>query len=37
MTTAQLLQYAADHGISGVTSSMRKADIYAAIIAAEQE
>lgn len=37
MTKAQLLAYAEEHGIGGVSSSMLKADIYAAIIAAEQE
>lgn len=37
MTKAQLLAYAAEHGITGVSGSMLKADIYAAIIAAEQE
>lgn len=37
MTKAELLTYAEDHGIDGVSSSMLKADIYAAIIAAEQE
>lgn len=31
MTKAQLLQYAEDHGISGLSSSMLKADIIAAI------
>lgn len=35
MTKAELLAYAAEHGIEGVSSSMLKADIYAAIIAAE--
>lgn len=37
MTKAELLAYAEAHGIEGVNSSMLKADIYAAIIAAEQE
>ena len=31
MTKAQLLEYAADNGITGVSSSMLKADILAAI------
>lgn len=35
MTKAELLAYAEAHGISGVSSSMLKADIYAAIVAAE--
>ena len=35
MTKAELLAYAEEHGISGVSSSMLKADIYAAILAAE--
>lgn len=34
MTKAELLAYAADHGITGVSSSMLKADIFAAIVAA---
>ena len=34
MTEAELLEYAEAHGISGVSSSMLKADIYAAITAA---
>lgn len=34
MTKAELLAYAEEHGISGVSSSMLKADIYAAIVAA---
>lgn len=37
MTKAQLLEYASANGIEGVSSSMTKANIYAAIIAAEQE
>ena len=37
MTKAQLLAYAQEHGIEGVNSSMLKADIYAAIMAAESE
>lgn len=37
MTKAQLLAYAQEHGIEGVSGSMLKADIYAAIVAAEQE
>lgn len=37
MTKAELLAYAEEHGIDGVSSSMLKADIYAAILAAEQE
>lgn len=35
MTKAQLLEYAEEKGIDGISSGMRKADIYAAIIAAE--
>lgn len=31
MTKAQLLEYAQEHGIDGVSSSMLKADILAAI------
>jgi len=31
MTKSELLQYAADHGIGGLSSSMLKADIIAAI------
>lgn len=31
MTKAQLLAYAAEHGISGVSSSMLKADILSVI------
>jgi hypothetical protein len=31
MTKAQLLEYAAEHGIEGVNSSMLKADIIATI------
>lgn len=34
MTKAELLAYADAHGITGVSSSMLKADIYAAILAA---
>lgn len=37
MTKAQLLAYAKENGIEGVNNSMLKADIYAAIIAAEKE
>ena len=37
MTKAQLLAYAAEKGITGVSSSMLKADILAAIKAAESE
>lgn len=37
MTKAQLLAYAEEHGIEGVSSSMLKADMIAAILAAEQE
>lgn len=37
MTKAQLLDYAEEHGIGGVSSDMRKADIFAAIVAAESE
>lgn len=37
MTKAQLLEYAAEKGIPGVSSSMLKADILAAIKAAESE
>lgn len=37
MTKAELLAYAEANGIDGVSSSMLKADIYAAIIAAESE
>lgn len=37
MTKAQLLAYAEAHGIEGVSSSMLKADILAAILAAESE
>lgn len=36
MTKAELLAYAAENGIEGVGSSMLKADIYAAIIAAQE-
>lgn len=35
MTKAELLAYAAENGITGVSSSMLKADILAAIKAAE--
>lgn len=35
MTKAELLEYAHEHGITGVNSSMLKADIYAVIAAAE--
>ena len=35
MTKAELLAYAAENGIEGVSSSMLKADILAAIKAAE--
>lgn len=35
MTKAQLLAYAAERGITGVSSSMLKAEILAAIKAAE--
>ena len=34
MTKAELLSYAEEHGIDGVSSSMLKADIYATILAA---
>ncbi len=37
MTKAELLAFAQAHGIEGVSSSMLKADIYAAIVAAAQE
>jgi hypothetical protein len=37
MTKAELLAYAAEKGITGVSSSMIKADILAAIKAAESE
>lgn len=37
MTKAQLAQYAADNGIEGVSTSMLKADMIAAIRAAEME
>lgn len=37
MTKAELLAYAEANSIDGVSSSMLKADIYAAIIAAERE
>lgn len=32
MTKAQLLEYAEQNGIEGVSSSMKKADIYAVIM-----
>ena len=37
MTKAQLAQYAAENGIEGVSASMLKADMIAAIKAAEKE
>ena len=37
MTKAELLAYAAEKGVTGVSSSMLKADILAAIKAAESE
>jgi hypothetical protein len=37
MTKAQLAQYAAENGIEGVYTSMLKADMIAAIKAAETE
>lgn len=37
MTKAQLAQYAADNGIEGVSTAMLKADMIAAIKAAESE
>lgn len=37
VTKAELLAYAAEKGITGVSSSMLKADILAAIKAAESE
>lgn len=37
MTKAELLAYAEEHGIEGVSSSMLKADIYAVIVAAMEE
>ena len=37
MTKVELLAYAAEKGITGVSSSMLKADILAAIKAAESE
>ena len=37
MTKAQLAQYAAENGIKGVSTSMLKADMIAAIRAAESE
>ena len=36
MTKAELLEYARARGIPGVSSSMLKADIYAAIVAYEE-
>lgn len=36
MTKAELLDYAKAHSIPGVSSSMLKADIYAAIVAYEE-
>lgn len=35
MTKAELIEYAADHNIAGISSSMLKADIIAALEAAE--
>lgn len=35
MTKAQLLEYAEANGVEGVSSSMKKAEIYEAIINAE--
>jgi hypothetical protein len=37
MTKAQLAQYAAENGIEGVSTAMLKADMIAAIKAAEME
>ena len=37
MTKAQLMQYAEDNGIEGVTMAMLKAEMIAAIKAAETE
>lgn len=37
MTKAELAQYAAENGIEGVSASMLKADMIAAIRAAESE
>ena len=37
MTKVKLLAFAQAHGIEGVSMSMLKADMIAAIIAAEQE
>ena len=37
MTKAQLSQYAAENGIEGVSTAMLKADMIAAIKAAESE
>ena len=37
MTKAELLAYAEAHGIEGVSGSMLKADMIAAIMAAESE
>lgn len=36
MTKAELLAYAAENGITGVSSSMLKADIYNTIINAQE-
>lgn len=36
MTKAQLAAYATEHGIQGVSTSMLKADMIAAIRAAEE-
>lgn len=36
MTKAELLAYAAENGIEGVSSSMLKAEIYDAIIKAQE-
>ena len=37
MTKAELAQYATENGIEGVSTSMLKADMIAAIMAAESE
>lgn len=37
MTKAELLSYAEEHGIEGVSGSMLKADILSTIIAAIEE
>ena len=37
MTKAELAEYAAENGIEGVSTSMLKADMIAAIMAAESE